>query len=234
MHSLFLSIFIIISSIQISLGTIISSEINQSFALINNKLIGNSIELDDILESGNYGFTSLKFNKEKLKFIVEHTLKDNYPNINYNIHYYLFQDVYPFAGKYRIVNIEKNHYGFADYQLISQKIDEELLLMHQDSQTISSKYEFACHLARYYVELLAIHPFREGNGRSIREFIREYAIEQSKKYSFGPCDFLWSNVDTNTINETIQFSLAYRSFIELQFLKALVSLSFDEKIRVER
>ena len=41
-------------------------------------------------------------------------------------------------------------------------------------------------------------------------------------------------MDTNTINETIQFSLAYRSFIELQFLKALVSLSFDEKIRVER
>lgn len=151
-----------------------------------------------------------------------------------NIHYYLFQDVYPFAGEYRIVNIEKNHYGFADYLLISQKIDKELLLMHQDNQTISSKYEFACHLARYYVELLAIHPFREGNGRSIREFIREYAIEQSKKYSFGPCDFLWSNVDTNTINETIQFSLAYRSFIELQFLKALVPLSFDEKMRVER
>lgn len=90
MHSLFLSIFIIISSIQISLGTIISSEINQSFALINNKLIGNSIELDDILESGNYGFSSLKFNKEKLKFSVEHTLKDNYPNINYNIFYYFY------------------------------------------------------------------------------------------------------------------------------------------------
>ncbi len=167
--------------------------------------------------------------------LIENPIEGNFDAEHLkNIHYYLFQDVYPFAGKYRIVNIEKNHYGFADYQLISQKIDEELLLMHQDSQTISSKYEFACHLARYYVELLAIHPFREGNGRSIREFIREYAIEQSKKYSFGPCDFLWSNVDTNTINETIQFSLAYRSFIELQFLKALVSLSFDEKIRVER
>lgn len=151
-----------------------------------------------------------------------------------NIHYYLFQDIYPFAGKYRVVNIEKNHYGFADYQVISEKIDKELLLMHQDNKTILSKYEFACHLARYYVELLVIHPFREGNGRSIREFIREYAIEQSKKYSFGPCDFLWSNVDTNTINETIQFSLAYRSFIELQFIKALVPLSFDEKISVER
>ena len=167
--------------------------------------------------------------------LIENPIEGNFDDKKIkNIHYYLFQDVYPFAGKYRIVNIKKNHYGFADYQLISQKIDEELLLMHQDSQTISSKYEFACHLARYYVELLAIHPFREGNGRSIREFIREYAIEQSKKYSFGPCDFLWSNVDTNTINETIQFSLAYRSFIELQFLKALVSLSFDEKIRVER
>ena len=167
--------------------------------------------------------------------LIENPIEGNFDAEHLkNIHYYLFQDVYPFAGKYRIVNIEKNHYSFADYQLISQKIDEELLLMHQDSQTISSKYEFACHLARYYVELLAIHPFREGNGRSIREFIREYAIEQSKKYSFGPCDFLWSNVDTNTINETIQFSLAYRSFIELQFLKALVSLSFDEKIRVER
>ena len=125
--------------------------------------------------------------------LIENPIEGNFDAEHLkNIHYYLFQDVYPFAGKYRIVNIEKNHYGFADYQLISQKIDEELLLMHQDSQTISSKYEFACHLARYYVELLAIHSFREGNGRSIREFIREYAIEQSKKYSFGPCDFLYN------------------------------------------
>ena len=125
--------------------------------------------------------------------LIENPIEGNFDAEHLkNIHYYLFQDVYPFAGKYRVVNIEKNHYGFADYQLISQKIDEELLLMHQDSQTISSKYEFACHLARYYVELLAIHPFREGNGRSVREFIREYAIEQSKKYSFGPCDFLYN------------------------------------------
>ena len=150
-----------------------------------------------------------------------------------NIHYYLFQDIYPFAGQYRIVNIEKNHYGFADYRVIQEKLDRELELMHQSSHAISSKYEFACHLARYYSELLAIHPFREGNGRSIREFIREYAIEQSKKYSFGPCDFLWSNVNIEALNENIQFSLAYRSFIELQFLNALVPLSFDEKIRVE-
>ena len=141
------------------------------------------------------------------------------------IHEYLFQDIYYFAGQYRNVNMERNHHGFTDYEMIDKSVNEELRLMAIEEKNIYSKYDFACHLARYYAELLNIHPFREGNGRTIREFIREYANEKSKNYAFGPLEFSWSLINKDDINENIQYSIAFRSIIELAFLKALTPIS---------
>ena len=141
------------------------------------------------------------------------------------IHEYLFQDIYYFAGQYRNVNMEKNHHGFVSYEAIEKRVKEELELMMADEKEIHSKYDFACHLARYYVELLNIHPFREGNGRSIREFIREYANEKSKNYTFGPLEFSWSLINKDDVNKDIQYSIAFHSKIELAFLKALTPIS---------
>lgn len=109
--------------------------------------------------------------------------------------------------------------------MIDKSVNEELRIMTIEEKNINSKYDFACHLARYYAELLNIHPFREGNGRTIREFIREYANEKSKNYAFGPLEFSWILINKDDINENIQYSIAFRSIIELSFLKALTPIS---------
>lgn len=94
-----------------------------------------------------------------------------------NIHKFLFEDVYAWAGKIRNENISKGSFMFADYQYIMpeleniiKKLNNENLLRGLDKENLAKK------LAFYMSELNVLHPFREGNGRTIREFIRELAL----------------------------------------------------------
>lgn len=146
------------------------------------------------------------------------------------IHNYLFNEIYPFAGEYRNVYMEKNNSYFAAVEDIDIKLDDIFLGMDNELKNVFDKFSFATFLAKYYVLLLNVHPFREGNGRTIREFIREYANAKSKDLPFGEINFSWSNVDGEVIESIINKSLAYRSLIELEFLKALEDVE-DKKAR---
>ena len=72
------------------------------------------------------------------------------------IHGYLFQDIYPFAGKMRTVNIAKGHFRFAPVLYLEDAL-RNIDRMPQNT------YE---HIIEKYVEMNVAHPFREGNGRS--------------------------------------------------------------------
>lgn len=74
------------------------------------------------------------------------------------IHKYLFQDVYPFAGKLRDKNIAKGNFRFAPLLYITQAL-EQIDKMPEDNFN---------HIIEKYVEMNIAHPFREGNGRSTR------------------------------------------------------------------
>ena len=166
-----------------------------------------------------YKLLQLQVEPIQMNFDIEH-LKA--------IHFYLFCDIYPFAGEYRTVYMEKNHSYFAAVDDIDFKLKSIFEIMNQEIKKVYSKYDFACFLAEFYVMLLNVHPFREGNGRTIREFIREYANEKSKSLLFGEVNFSWANVDKDAINSVVDKSLAFRSIIELEFLKALESLAFTD------
>ena len=74
------------------------------------------------------------------------------------IHGYLFQDVYDFAGKRREVNIAKGNFRFAPVMYLSAALD-----------AISKMPQFTFdEIVEKYVEMNVAHPFREGNGRSAR------------------------------------------------------------------
>jgi len=95
-----------------------------------------------------------------------------------NIHEFIFGDLYYFAGKIRYEDISKGQTKFYSSQYIKEnlkKLFEELkadkLLNGLEENTFFEK------LAYYMTELNIIHPFREGNGRTIREFIRELALK---------------------------------------------------------
>ena len=101
-------------------------------------------------------------------------------------HRYLFQDVFPWAGEFRVVNISKGNSMFGPALHISsaltdalEKLSRENLLRNLTAQT------FATRAAFYLGEINAIHPFREGNGRTQREFIRQLALETGHPLSWA-------------------------------------------------
>lgn len=94
------------------------------------------------------------------------------------LHEFLFGDIYPFAGKFRTENIYKGSFTFASWEYIESELDRllkelksENFLQELDKENLSKR------LAYYLSELNVLHPFREGNGRTIREFIREIAFQ---------------------------------------------------------
>lgn len=74
------------------------------------------------------------------------------------IHKYLFKDIYDFAGKIRDVNIAKGNFRFAPLMYIRAALDNIDKMPQNNFDSIIEKY----------VEMNIAHPFREGNGRSMR------------------------------------------------------------------
>lgn len=125
--------------------------------------------------------------------LMELREKDIVGNFDINhfifIHKFLFEDIYSFAGKFRNENIAKGSFQFAEWRFIDSQLDilltelkEENYLEGLDEEELSSR------LAYYMAELNVLHPFREGNGRTIREFIREVAYENGYHLDFDKYD----------------------------------------------
>lgn len=90
------------------------------------------------------------------------------------IHRYIFQDIYPFAGELRTEMISKGSSSFAHPDFIEKQ------LTHLFGELAKENYlkglprdEMISRLAYFLAELNALHPFREGNGRTTREFARQ-------------------------------------------------------------
>jgi cell filamentation protein len=92
-------------------------------------------------------------------------------NSNYikTIHKLAFQHLYPFAGQYRNVNLSKASHHFLPYQFIQNGMDylenEFLLKLPVNYDHPDKLIE---DIAIIHCELIHIHPFREGNGRTAR------------------------------------------------------------------
>ena len=88
-----------------------------------------------------------------------------------NIHYLALKDVYSFAGKYRTVNISKSGFMFPAARFLEESMKE---FENDILNNLLDKYEkfdsafLIGDIAKVHAELLYIHPFREGNGRTAR------------------------------------------------------------------
>lgn len=100
------------------------------------------------------------------------------------IHRFLFEDIYDFAGEFRRENIAKDNFRFAEYEYIEQELYRLLNELKKENYLNGlSKKDFVKRIIYYMTELNVLHPFREGNGRTIREFIRE--LEYVNGYTFN-------------------------------------------------
>lgn len=103
-----------------------------------------------------------RISKKKAAELFENRLLDTLPAGKFStlqaIHRYLFEDIYDFAGKLRTVNLAKGNFRFAPLMYL------EAALSNIDKMPQSMFDE----IIEKYVEMNIAHPFREGNGRSIR------------------------------------------------------------------
>ena len=122
--------------------------------ILENKFgITNQVELSKVEE---------RFSKQKAKQLydsgdIDKVEAGTFQGLAY-IHRYLFEDIYDFAGEIRDVNISKGNFRFAPVMYLKQS------LIHIDNIPQSSFDE----IVEKYVEMNIAHPFREGNGRSMR------------------------------------------------------------------
>ena len=99
---------------------------------------------------------------------------------SYNLHHLqafhrsLFQDVYAWAGETRTVDIHKGDSSFAHWRFIDDQVSVVLAAVADAGQLVGySETDFLHELASLYGDLNAYHPFREGNGRCLRAFLRQ-------------------------------------------------------------
>lgn len=102
-----------------------------------------------------------------------------------SIHKYIFQDVYEWAGKIRKVDIAKGNM-FCNVKFIESQAEEIFGKLKEEKylQDLDEK-EMSVRLAYYFSEINALHPFREGNGRCQREFIRTLALHAGYVINFA-------------------------------------------------
>ena len=148
--------------------------------------LANVTDFDTLLlvESGAVTKRITELQAKPIKIKNSSTLLD--------IHKYLFQDVYLWAGKIRKVEISKggkqffplSHFHNA-FKFIDSLILEYRNINRKDKVLLSQK------LAEILDNINYLHPFREGNGRTQREFLRLLANEKGLILNLNPPD----NVD---------------------------------------
>ena len=127
---------------------------HEVFMTLENKLnITNSSELARMEE---------KISKQKALEMFQTGFLDNLDAGKFEslsqIHKYLFDEIYDFAGQIRDVNIAKGNFRFAPVMYLKAALE------HIDNMPQTTFEE----IIKKYVEMNVAHPFREGNGRATR------------------------------------------------------------------
>lgn len=119
----------------------------------------NKLGIDDSAELAR---EEERISKKKAVWLFESGTLDTLPVGTFaalqEIHKYLFEDIYDFAGKIRTVNLAKGNFRFAPLMYL------EVALANIDKMP---QYTYD-EIIEKYVEMNIAHPFREGNGRSTR------------------------------------------------------------------
>ncbi len=115
-----------------------------------------------IIDSSELARVEEKISKIKAIELFETGLLDTFEVGTFDglakIHKYLFDEIYVFAGQQRTVNISKGNFRFAPVLYLEAAIANVSKMPQSTFDEIIEKY----------VEMNIAHPFREGNGRSLR------------------------------------------------------------------
>lgn len=125
------------------------------------------------------------------------------------IHAFLFQDIFDFAGKTRDVNLSKGNFRFAN-----------LLYLESNLAIIERMPEGSFdEIIEKYVEMNVAHPFREGNGRATRIW-----LDLMLKKNLNKC------IDWTMVDRADYLSAMERSPVNSLEIKHLLKNALTEKV----
>ena len=160
---------------------------------------------------------------KRLQELFENPVKINGIESLFAIHRHLFQDIYSWAGKKRITEISKNGKQFfptTHFENAFRYIDS--LILDYKKTPKHSKLQLAEKLAEILDNVNFLHPFREGNGRAQREFLRLLALEKGLILNLNPPDnkSIYDRYMHGTINSDVKtLTELISELIEIQIQK---------------
>ena len=145
----------------------------------HDSLINLFNELDEAtLNNIEADYTSLR-----IKELLDNPINDDFSFQHLcEIHRYIFQDIYEWAGKIRIINIEKAEEALSG---LSVEYSDVFEIVHHSSSVLAkmksvnwgslNNEQKASSFAENMTDLWKVHPFREGNTRTIITFCCDFA-----------------------------------------------------------
>ena len=125
------------------------------------------------------------------------------------IHGFLFEGLYDFAGKIRDKNISKKGFSFANWMYFDEIFKEIESMPDKTTDEIIDKY----------IELNIAHPFMEGNGRATRIW-----LDLLLKDRIGKC-VDWQKIDKQSYLEAME-----KSVIDSSNIKSLIKKALTDRI----
>ena len=166
-----------------------------------------------LISSADLAREEERISKKKAVELFEKGILDDLPAGMFStlqvIHRYLFEDIYPFAGKIRTVNVAKGNFRFAPLMYLQAALENIDKMPQSNFDEIVEKY----------VEMNIAHPFREGNGRSTRIW-----LDQILKKKLGKV-IDWSLVDKDDYLMAME-----RSPVKDVEIKVLLKAALTDKI----
>jgi len=133
------------------------------------------------------------------------------------IHSYLFEEIYEFAGKIRKVNIAKGNFRFAPLMYLETSLKNIEMMPQSTFDEIIEKY----------VEMNIAHPFREGNGRSTRIWL-DLILKKELNQVVD-----WSSVDKNDYLLAMERSPIKDIEIKILLKQALTNKVNDQSVYIK-
>ncbi|MDN4066640.1 Fic family protein [Paenibacillus vini] len=166
-----------------------------------------------ITDSSELARVEEKVSKQKALEMFETGLLDTFEVGTFKslseIHKHLFEDIYDFAGKVRDVNIAKGGFRFVPVMSLEAALDNIAKMPQSTFDEIIEKY----------VEMNVAHPFREGNGRSMRIWLDTIVKKELRQVVD------WSKVDKEDYMLVME-----RSPVKDVEIKLLLKAALTDKI----
>ena len=112
--------------------------------------------------------------RQNMMLLYEAGFHDFSPKGLCEIHKVLFGDIYDWAGKYRVINIEKRErllagksVWYSNAEDISADLEKAFAALLALDWRRMDKEQFVFALARHFPNIWQVHPFREGNTRTV-------------------------------------------------------------------